>query len=70
MKLGALVFAAILMALAPPASAQQKPSLKSAVIVEGQYIHLGDLFENAGKNAEAKIAYAPRPGRRAVFDAT
>ncbi len=44
-------------------------TLRSAVLVEGNFIRLSDLFENAGKYAEAEIAYAPQPGKRAVFDA-
>ena len=44
-------------------------SLRSAVIVEGNYVTLGDLFENAGPNAAKRIAYAPQPGKRSSFDA-
>jgi flagella basal body P-ring formation protein FlgA len=44
-------------------------TLRTAVIVEGSYVTLGDLFENSGPNAARNIAYAPAPGRRATFDA-
>jgi flagella basal body P-ring formation protein FlgA len=44
-------------------------TLKNAVIVEGNYILLGDLFTNAGPKADTKVAYAPKPGRRSHFDA-
>lgn len=47
----------------------QEVNLRSAVIVEGNYIMLGDLFDNAGPNAAKKIAYAPAPGKRVTFDA-
>src|SRR5262249_4846698 len=43
-------------------------ALRTSVIVEGKYIPLGDLSENAGPNAEKNVAYAPQPGRRATFD--
>ena len=43
-------------------------NLRTAVIVEDNYITLGDLFENAGPNASKKIAYAPAPGKRMTFD--
>jgi flagella basal body P-ring formation protein FlgA len=43
-------------------------ALRTSVIVEGNYITLGDLFDNAGANAEKNVAYAPQPGRRATFD--
>lgn len=44
-------------------------TLRSAILVEDGIIRLGDLFENAGEYADAEIAYAPQPGKRAVFDA-
>ena len=44
-------------------------TLRTAVIVEGSYVTLGDLFENAGPHAAKNIAYAPAPGKRATFDA-
>ena len=43
--------------------------LKNAIIVEGRYVTLGDLFENAGTRDGANVAYAPSPGKRAIFDA-
>ena len=54
---------------AAPGVASGEVSLRTAVIVEDNYITLGDLFENAGANAGKKIAYAPAPGKRATFDA-
>jgi flagella basal body P-ring formation protein FlgA len=32
-------------------------------------VRLGDLFANAGDSADAVVAYAPPPGKRAVYDA-
>ncbi len=43
--------------------------LRDAIKVSGQTIHLGDLFTNTGDKAEIAVAYAPEPGKRAVFDA-
>lgn len=51
------------------AAAAQEATLKNAVIVEGRYITLGDLFENAGTRTDTNVAYAPSPGKRAIFDA-
>ena len=51
------------------ARAAEEAILKSAAIVEGRYITLGDLFENAGVRADTNVAYAPAPGKRAIFDA-
>jgi flagella basal body P-ring formation protein FlgA len=49
-------------------------TLRNHVTVSGGSIHLGDIFDgfevsNAGINGETIVAYAPQPGRRAVFDA-
>jgi flagella basal body P-ring formation protein FlgA len=43
--------------------------VRAGATVRGDYIRLGDLFENAGEKAGAQIAYAPAPGERAIFDA-
>jgi len=43
--------------------------LREKVIVNSNVIRLGDLFANIGELANARVAYAPAPGRRAVFDA-
>ena len=52
-----------------PVAAAEEAILKNAVIVEGRYITLGDLFENAGARTKTNVAYAPSPGKRAIFDA-
>ncbi len=43
--------------------------LRQNVEVTGDYVRLGDLFSGAGDMTEAIVAYAPAPGKRAVFDA-
>ena len=50
-------------------AAAEEAILKNAVIVEGRYITLGDLFENAGARTKTNVAYAPSPGKRVIFDA-
>lgn len=44
-------------------------TLNDHIIVDSKVIRLGDFFTNAGDQAEVSIAYAPEPGKRAVFDA-
>jgi len=60
---------AALLGLWVAAAYAQEVTLRNAVIVDGSYITLGDLFENAGPNAGKNVAYAPAPGRRATLDA-
>lgn len=43
--------------------------LNAAVTVDSDVIVLGDLFQGAGEKAGTVVAYAPIPGKRAVFDA-
>ena len=54
--------------LATPVHAAQV-ILHQNVEVTGNYVRLGDLFTDAGDMAEAIVAYAPAPGKRAIFDA-
>jgi flagella basal body P-ring formation protein FlgA len=45
-------------------------SLRENIVVNGTYVRLGDFFINApADKAETAIAYSPKPGRRASFDA-
>lgn len=44
-------------------------TLVPLVTVDSGVVHLGDIFQGSGDNAERVVAYAPRPGSRAVFDA-
>ena len=57
--------AAVLLAL--PAFAD--PILRPAVVVTGDQIRLGDLFDGVGDKASEPVAHAPAPGRREVVDA-
>lgn len=53
-----------------PALSQDAPiMLNEHVIITENVIRLGDLFTNAGSNAEAAVAYAPELGKQAIFDA-
>lgn len=42
--------------------------MPNAVLDDG-VVRLGDIFQGVGDNADRVVAYAPRPGSRAVFDA-
>ncbi len=37
--------------------------------ISGEVVLLGDLFENAGAKADKAVVYAPRPGRKTVYNA-
>ncbi len=69
------LLALIALILAAPALAAGAPQpsplvvLRSNVMLEGETVLLGDLFEPAGEAADTIVAYAPPPGRRAIFDA-
>ena len=47
---------------------QEKTTLKSSSLVNSKEINLGDLFTNTGGKSEIIVAYAPPPGKRAIFD--
>ncbi len=67
---GILVAIALAATFGLPRHAQAETVvLKDAVIVSDDLIRLGDLFTDVGDKASAAVAYAPQPGRRAVFDA-
>src|SRR5262245_659176 len=61
-----LALAAIVALAGAPASAV---SLRSQVLVDGDVIKLGDIFEGAGERADATVVQAPAPGRRISYDA-
>ena len=49
-------------------------SLRRQIVIDQDTIRLGDLFDGqisavAGVTADTVVAYAPEPGRRAIFDA-
>jgi flagella basal body P-ring formation protein FlgA len=56
------------LALAAFATAAHAASLRSQVVVDGDVVRLGDLFENPGPRAQVAVANAPAPGRRMVFE--
>lgn len=69
-----------LLSLAAPAGAAEEPAatppqpvrfvtLTPNVVVQGDVVLLGDVFDGVDKYAERVVAYAPRPGARAVYDA-
>lgn len=53
--------------LAAPGNAA---STRGEVFLDGQSIHLGDLFSDVGSKADTVVADAPAPGQKVVFDAT
>ena len=74
MKILPILLALALSVLAPPAAAAPAAgaapvTLRQSVTVSGGLVRLGDLFVPAGDKAEAAVAYAPAPGKRATFDA-
>ena len=60
-----------LLAAAPAAGAEPDGQvvLRGHVVVNSDFILLGDIFTGAGDKAETPVAYTPAPGKRAVFDA-
>jgi len=75
MKILPILLALALSVLDPPAAAQAAKAdaapvtLRQSVTVSGRLVRLGDLFVPAGDKAQAAVAYAPAPGKRAIFDA-
>ena len=68
----ALAIAATLAVALPSASANEPSppaSLRAHAVIDGDVVSIGDLFTDAGAAASVVVAYAPAPGRRAVFDA-
>jgi len=53
----------------PGAGETDKVTLNESVIVKSKLVRLGDLFTNTGAKADITVAYAPAPGKRALFDA-
>ena len=51
------------------AGQKAKVLLRESIIVKSKTVRLGDIFTHAGVKADIPIAYAPEPGKRAVFDA-
>jgi flagella basal body P-ring formation protein FlgA len=51
------------------ANVPQRVTLVETATVGGNSIYLGDLFIGTGDKAGTPVAYAPKPGRKAAFDA-
>lgn len=60
-----LAFAFSLVAVSAHAGALLRPN----IVVDGEVLKLGDIFDNAGAKADVAVARAPAPGRRATLDA-
>ena len=43
--------------------------LRESVKVKSKMVRLGDVFTSTGNKSDIAIAYAPEPGKRAIFDA-
>ena len=54
---------------AVPGFNQEQVVLRQNVVVDSTTVLLGDLFEGTGDKAPIAVAYAPEPGKRAIFDA-
>lgn len=69
---GMLAMSAGIASAAPAAPEVSGPAIlqRDTVIVAAPLVRLGDLFLNVSSSqAETPVAYAPAPGRRALFDA-
>ena len=55
-------------ALAISVAAADASALRTSVIVEGDVVRLGDIFEDAGVYADRTVINAPAPGRRLTLD--
>ncbi len=60
---------ALALALLAPAAGAEPVMLHETAVVNGGYVRLGDLFANTADKADIIVAYAPEPGKRAIFDA-
>lgn len=60
--IAALAFAAFV------ATAADAATLRNQIVVEGDVVRLGDIFENPGPRANIAVANAPAPGRRMILE--
>lgn len=69
------VAALALLALSMPSASASEPlvgssvELRSSAVIDGEFILLGDIFENTGDLTTEPVAYAPDPGRQATYSA-
>jgi flagella basal body P-ring formation protein FlgA len=67
--LSRLLLATIVVLAAKAACAAGLPAqLKPTVLLEGDVIRLGDLWDNIGDKAETPLASAPQPGKRVTLE--
>ncbi len=52
--------------ITPPA---RSVMLQESVRVDDKVVYLGDIFTNTGHKGNIALTYAPKPGKRAVYDA-
>lgn len=64
------LLATVLLLYCVPAPAAPPAQLRNNVIVDGDTVRLGDLFNGVEKYSDKVIAYAPAPGRKLVLEAT
>jgi flagella basal body P-ring formation protein FlgA len=65
----AFLWIAILSLVAMPAlGTEDIIQPRQSVAVSGNVVKLGDLFTGVGDKANVAVAYAPQPGKRAIFD--
>lgn len=55
--------------LAVPLAAKADIVLRPIATVQGDTVHLGDLFEGVGERASMPVAVSPPPGSKTVYDA-
>ena len=60
----------LLLILVAATARAESVTLNGSVAVNGDYVRLGDLFDNTGDKTDVIVAYAPEPGKQAVFDAS
>lgn len=65
-QIAAVILAGIALLIASTA-ANAAPWLRSTIVVESQFVTLGDLFEDAGEAASVIVIDAPAPGRRSLL---
>ncbi len=65
------ILLAVALLVAPSAALADAlpPQLKPSTTIEGDIIHLGDLWDNLGAKGETALAAAPQPGKRVVLEA-
>jgi flagella basal body P-ring formation protein FlgA len=66
-RLALLIAISALIGATAPAPAA---SLRASVVVEGETVKLGDIFEDAGPKTDSPVLYSPAPGRQVTLNAT